>query len=760
MIVRAMGFESAASAVVPASSGFADVPPTHWAAGYVAVARAAGVVNGTSSTTFEPDAPVTHAQAIAMLVRALGRESGAAGDWPVGYIIAGLRAGVFTTGDFSLNGPITRGEAAQYIDNCLTIPYKVPGPHGQSVVDPSKTFLASLGCERLTGTITGVGSDQSSVDLDGSLNVALASDVTVSGLSLSAAVGNDVEVLRQLSTGRAIYIGATDTVTISGHVDASSVAEATVTVAGTVYQLTDGTSVVLNGGELPADAAFNAAALSGADVTLVVDRGNEVRRAVGYVWNVDGRVTVKAQAYDHGAVVTRITVLPRGGATGATYSLLSTAHVVRNGEETSTGAIQVGDDVRLAVSSAGIIVKADAYNAAVSGQIVSVSYSTSSGYTVTIKVGNEERTYKIAADADGEPVIQDPLASVVAGLAATLRLDRDGRVTGIVQPGTMAPTRVETVASATTVVDAAHGQVRTLVLANGVSYRIANDAAVYRDDSALSFSAVRPGDLVSAMTVTGGQVRTLILVSPRLTRWTVNAVSGDLIGLTNPDDGEYKRVLLMSDTRYSLNRRYHTRQDAVLSGNSATVTLAGRLVDVPSGSGTTSSDQIGLADNQVRLAGPGLDINPVGLYLALDPANADPSELRLVIGYDQDANVLTLDRPLPYAKADASFNLLTPLSVAAFDAVRFDSAAADAQLVALGVDVEGPFITVRRGNTDTDYRLASDTVVTVDGRDAAASDLTLGQTVSVAGAAAGGKLTAVLIEAQNDGALGSLSALR
>ncbi|PWV99440.1 S-layer family protein [Paenibacillus cellulosilyticus] len=80
-----------------------------------------GVVNGITSTTFAPQAQLTRAQFITMILRALGIEPGgtssfndvASTAWYAGYIGAAQEAGIVTgggNGNFDPNRPITRQE--------------------------------------------------------------------------------------------------------------------------------------------------------------------------------------------------------------------------------------------------------------------------------------------------------------------------------------------------------------------------------------------------------------------------------------------------------------------------------------------------------------------------------------------------------------------------------------------------------------------------------------------------------------------------
>jgi hypothetical protein len=64
LMVRAMGYENA-TPLTPFP--FKDVSSTHWAKEYIHIAKEKGLINGTSSSTFEPDAPLTREQAAQML---------------------------------------------------------------------------------------------------------------------------------------------------------------------------------------------------------------------------------------------------------------------------------------------------------------------------------------------------------------------------------------------------------------------------------------------------------------------------------------------------------------------------------------------------------------------------------------------------------------------------------------------------------------------------------------------------------------------
>jgi len=75
---------------------FKDVPATHWASGFVNIASEKGLLKGYPDATFKPEANVTYAEAITILVRALGMAPvvEGKGTWPANYLAKASAAGV------------------------------------------------------------------------------------------------------------------------------------------------------------------------------------------------------------------------------------------------------------------------------------------------------------------------------------------------------------------------------------------------------------------------------------------------------------------------------------------------------------------------------------------------------------------------------------------------------------------------------------------------------------------------------------------
>ena len=192
MVVAAMGDSyTAAAESSKGNSGFADVDAAnHWASGFISVGVAQKFINGMGDGTFAPDANVTYAQIVKMLVAALGYDSDAAinGGYPNGYLQTGARIGV-TEGVKGLGADtaVTRAIVAQLISNAIKTPlvivtgwsqnYVTGEPIAETAVQDGtkeqdyKTLLtenhdAYVVRGRVTGTFGTNSSDVGKVDFD------------------------------------------------------------------------------------------------------------------------------------------------------------------------------------------------------------------------------------------------------------------------------------------------------------------------------------------------------------------------------------------------------------------------------------------------------------------------------------------------------------------------------------------------------------------------------------------------------------------
>ncbi|MBC7339883.1 MAG: S-layer homology domain-containing protein [Firmicutes bacterium] len=164
VMVCALGLETAAEMMATTPTVFADVPVGYWATGYINVAASQGIVNGYPDGTFKPDAQVTYAEALKMILCALGYrpEVFRTVVWPVTWVAKamelGLTSGVpLATGAAAL--PANRGDVARLVDNALTVDKLVQKGYGDEVtyeVKEGETLLKDLGYHKVTPRIVDI----------------------------------------------------------------------------------------------------------------------------------------------------------------------------------------------------------------------------------------------------------------------------------------------------------------------------------------------------------------------------------------------------------------------------------------------------------------------------------------------------------------------------------------------------------------------------------------------------------------------------
>ena len=103
------------------NTGFSDVAADHWAAKYVAYCSSQGIILGRPDGNFYPNDPVTAAEFVIMLMRALdiGDPDRYVGStWNLNAILDGMDSGLLNT-NVNYTAPATREEIAQYAFNGL-----------------------------------------------------------------------------------------------------------------------------------------------------------------------------------------------------------------------------------------------------------------------------------------------------------------------------------------------------------------------------------------------------------------------------------------------------------------------------------------------------------------------------------------------------------------------------------------------------------------------------------------------------------------
>ncbi|MDP4118353.1 MAG: S-layer homology domain-containing protein [Bacillota bacterium] len=170
LVVRLVGLEEAAVAATGSETSFTDVPASHWASGYVAVATQNGIVNGMGDGTFAPDAELTFAQITKMVVVALGYAPlvSELGEWPNNYLSAAsqikLTAGIAGKAD----DPVSRGTTARILYSSLTIPKMEKSGIGVNATwEAGDTMiLDDLGFIKVKGSISSIADDNAKVTVN------------------------------------------------------------------------------------------------------------------------------------------------------------------------------------------------------------------------------------------------------------------------------------------------------------------------------------------------------------------------------------------------------------------------------------------------------------------------------------------------------------------------------------------------------------------------------------------------------------------
>lgn len=139
-------------AATAASTQFSDVKATHWAASAIKQGVTKGYIEGYETGKFKPDASVTRAEFVKMVVSAMELNTApASGKWYVEYVNAASKAGLYASADYTNNDTawnkvMTREEMARVAARAI----------GETTTENDKwMYLATK-----AGLIEGVGKGQ------------------------------------------------------------------------------------------------------------------------------------------------------------------------------------------------------------------------------------------------------------------------------------------------------------------------------------------------------------------------------------------------------------------------------------------------------------------------------------------------------------------------------------------------------------------------------------------------------------------------
>lgn len=260
---------------------FKDVPATHWASGYINIASENALIKGYPDGTFKPEANVSYAEAITILVRALGLGPvvEGKGTWPSNYLSKASEAKV--TEDVSgIAGNVNalRGVIGQLSWNTLkaekwgekeyTADGITYGPLGKSLLkekysdfvkangDPkfyedavvtATPFVGNLENNKITVEKESIGTE-----IDGTANDNdTTKEVTQTGVDFYGLLGKKVDVLFG-KDNKIVFImekaadSKTGTVNLIDYKDGSDSHNGKVTIDGVTYSLAKQAKLYVN----------------------------------------------------------------------------------------------------------------------------------------------------------------------------------------------------------------------------------------------------------------------------------------------------------------------------------------------------------------------------------------------------------------------------------------------------------------------------------------------------------------------------------
>ena len=107
IVVLARGLGDAAEVLQGTQTVFSDVQAGAWFTGWINVASAQGIILGYPDGTFRPNANISYAEAVTMILRTLGYNDNLPGVWPHNYLVQGA--------DLSITGGLVTNATANAV---------------------------------------------------------------------------------------------------------------------------------------------------------------------------------------------------------------------------------------------------------------------------------------------------------------------------------------------------------------------------------------------------------------------------------------------------------------------------------------------------------------------------------------------------------------------------------------------------------------------------------------------------------------------
>lgn len=410
VVVEAFGRGAIAKGMAGLVPQFKDANTNwQWAWGYVNCAVIMGIIKGYDDGTFGPNNPVTYAEAVTMLVRAVGGHDAQvpAGLWPYNYIFYAMDNEFIGNIEIIPNLPATRGDVARLL--YLAMQINRLDKNGAPITDS-----AVLANRIVTGTLTAYDLTGKTVNIGGA--AAIADTVYLAGAA-------NLDSLLQLSVvavkdaaGKICAIGRNESAyTVSGvfkqlYTDPNDATKK-------YYELTNGTKVRVLGNDIPGKlngdavefglggAGDDPTPLAGDELVITLGSGNNAVYIVATRWEAEAHITAVAKSTS--TTETKITV------GGTQYDVLKTVPVTINGSPIDRDSLAAYDVVELALNNASAIFAIRGTRKYVSGTCEEywttypgpVYHAVFGGkeYTTSLNLGlTKGSLYKIWLDKSGE----------------------------------------------------------------------------------------------------------------------------------------------------------------------------------------------------------------------------------------------------------------------------------------------------------------------------------------------------------------------
>ncbi len=145
IVCRLLALENVAVKARVTTPAFSDVSITHWAAGYIEVVKAQGIINGYPDGTFCPEKEVSYAEVLKMLITSCGYlpKANCMGGYPMGVMAVAMQNGLTKDVAFQQDSPATRGDVACFVLRALDLPIMVQTGYGvreEYQLDPEVTL--------------------------------------------------------------------------------------------------------------------------------------------------------------------------------------------------------------------------------------------------------------------------------------------------------------------------------------------------------------------------------------------------------------------------------------------------------------------------------------------------------------------------------------------------------------------------------------------------------------------------------------------